>query len=45
LEARAQQVLVDADDLLRFTAGLQPAVRALPAVHDVDSYVAGRLAP
>ena len=43
LEARTQQVLVDAGDLLRFTAGLQPVSRALPTVQDVDSYVAERL--
>ena len=45
LDARTGQVLADAGDLLRHTAGVQPAVRALPAVRDVDSYLAVRLDP
>jgi len=45
LDLRAGQVLTDADDLLRFTAGLRPAARALPAVDDVESYLVARLEP
>jgi len=33
----------DAGDLLRHIAGLQPVARALPAIHDLDSYVQQRV--
>jgi hypothetical protein len=45
LDTRTQQVLTDAVDLLRHTAGLRPAERPLPAVRDVDSYLTARLEP
>jgi hypothetical protein len=43
LQDRVDVIQGDAGDLLRHTAGLQPVARALPAVHDVDSYVQQRV--
>ncbi len=45
LVQRTQQVLDEAGDLLAYTAGVVPVVREVPPVHDVDSYVRGRLEP
>ncbi len=42
---RSQQVQDEAADLLEHTVGLEPSPREVPAVHDVGSYVRGRLAP
>jgi hypothetical protein len=45
LAVRTQQILTDAGDLLRYTTGLQPGTRELPAVQDVGSYLLARLDP
>jgi hypothetical protein len=45
LTARTGQVLTDAADLIRYTTGLRPVDRPLPAVHDTDSYLKMRLVP
>jgi hypothetical protein len=45
LDTRTRHVLTDADDLVRYIVGLESAARALPAVRDVDSYVAARVEP
>jgi hypothetical protein len=42
---RSRRVRSAAFDLLEHTAGVEPAVREVPAVHDADSYVTGRLQP
>ncbi len=43
LRERADAALAAVDDLLPRTVGIQPASRSLPAVDDVDSYVAIRV--
>jgi hypothetical protein len=43
LQDQVDAIERDAGDLLVNTAGLQPVVRGLPAVHDVDSYVQQRV--
>jgi hypothetical protein len=43
LQDQVDAIQRDAGDLLVNTAGLQPVVRGLPAVHDVDSYVQQRV--
>lgn len=43
LLSRVGAVLSDADDLHHHTLGRQPTSRALPAVHDVDSYSTQRV--
>ncbi|HTZ29727.1 MAG TPA: DUF4231 domain-containing protein [Streptosporangiaceae bacterium] len=45
LGARTQQVLTDADDLIRHTAGLGPVKRSLPHISDAGTYLTGRLDP
>ncbi len=45
LTARTGQVLTDAADLIRYTTGLRPVDRPLPAVHDAGSYLKVRLVP
>jgi hypothetical protein len=37
------RVLADVDDLTRFTIGIEPKQRPLPAVTDVNSYIAERV--
>lgn len=44
LRQRAQATVATVDDLLPRTAGIEPKSRSLPAVHDVDGYVAIRVA-
>jgi SMODS and SLOG-associating 2TM effector domain 1/Protein of unknown function (DUF4231) len=39
LEAEVQRLEHEAGDLQRYTHGVQPRERPLPAVHDVDSYL------
>jgi SMODS and SLOG-associating 2TM effector domain 1/Protein of unknown function (DUF4231) len=43
LQDQVDAIERDAGDLIVNTAGLQPVVRGLPAVHDVDSYVQQRV--
>jgi hypothetical protein len=43
LEAEVQRLEQEAGDLQRYTDGVQPADRDLPAVHDVDSYLEVRV--
>lgn len=43
LRQRAQATLATVDDLLPRAAGIEPRSRSLPAVHDVDGYVAIRV--
>jgi hypothetical protein len=45
LAIRTEQILTDAGDLLRYTTGVQPGTRELPAVQDVGSYLLARLDP
>jgi SMODS and SLOG-associating 2TM effector domain 1/Protein of unknown function (DUF4231) len=45
LDVRTQQVLTDADDLIRHTIGLRPVARSLPQVSDAETYLTGRLDP
>jgi hypothetical protein len=45
LADRVRRVREEAADLLVHTTGVAPVVRRLPEVHDVDSYVEGRLEP
>jgi hypothetical protein len=45
LAERTRRVQNAAADLLEHTAGVEPAPREVPAVHDADSYVTGRLRP
>jgi hypothetical protein len=42
-QERLDALLRDVGDLVHHTAGIQPLARELPAVHDVDSYIEGRL--
>lgn len=43
LQDKVDAIQRDAGDLLRHTAGLQPVARALPPIHDLDSYVQQRV--
>jgi SMODS and SLOG-associating 2TM effector domain 1/Protein of unknown function (DUF4231) len=43
LQDQVEAIQRDAGDLLLHTAGLRPLARALPTVHDVDSYVQQRV--
>jgi hypothetical protein len=43
LDAEVQRLEQEAGDLARYTQGVQPRTRSLPAVHDVDSYLAVRV--
>jgi hypothetical protein len=43
LEAEVQRLEHEAGDLQRYTAGMQPKERPVPAVHDVDSYLEVRV--
>jgi hypothetical protein len=45
LVERTRRVRNAASDLLQHTAGMAPATREIPAVHDADTYVTGRLRP
>jgi uncharacterized membrane protein len=43
LDAEVQRLEREAADLARYTQGVQPKSRPLPAVHDVESYLAVRV--